>query len=188
MIYIMGILSFITSCFTGKTQKADASGSPASEVWGFTLEGLDGGPEIKLSDYKGKYIVIVNTASECGYTPQYKDLQDFYESYKDSNIVVIGCPCNQFGAQEPGSEAEIKSFCSKNYGVSFPMSAKLDVKGPNQHPLYKWLTTKSMNGSGDFEVKWNFSKFVINPEGKLTWFFPSGVKPGDEEFRKALGL
>lgn len=184
----MGILSFFTSCFVGKTQKIDASKAqePSKAIYDIKMARLDGGDTIRFSDYKGKYIVVVNTASECGYTPQYKDLQDFYSRYKDSNVVVIGCPCNQFGGQEPGSAAEIGEFCQKNYGVTFPMTEKIDVKGDKQHPLYQWLTMKSLNGAGDFEVKWNFNKFVISPEGKLLYYFGSSVKPGDDQFLKAF--
>jgi glutathione peroxidase len=186
----MGILSFITSCFVGKSQKVEivANVDSTHSIYNIQLKSLDGKSDLNLSDYKGKYIVFVNTASECGYTPQYKDLQEFYAKYSDSNVVVIGCPCNQFGGQEPGTPEEIGSFCQKNYGVSFPLSEKLNVKGDNQHPLYKWLTKKSLNGAGDFDVKWNFNKFIINPKGQLVYYFASNVKPSDAEFIKALGL
>lgn len=185
----MGILSLLTSCFVGKNQKATATaGAPSNSIYDISIRSLDDQNEIRLSDYKGKYVVIVNTASECGYTPQYEDLQKFYSEVKDKNIVVLGCPCNQFGGQEPGTAAEIGAFCKKNYGVTFPLTTKIDVKGADAHPLYQWLTQKSKNGAGDFEVKWNFNKFIINPEGRLTYYFGSQTKPGDAEFRKAVGL
>lgn len=186
--YVMGLLSFLTSCFAGKSQKVDQSvaQAPSQSIYDIQVVSLDGTDTFNLSRYKGKYMVIVNTASECGYTPQYKDLQDFYDAKKDSGIVVIGCPCNQFGGQEPGSATEIGSFCQKNYGVTFPLIEKLDVKGAKQHPLYKWLCSKSLNGAGDFEIKWNFNKFVISPEGKLLYYFGSNVKPGDAEFVAAF--
>lgn len=187
--YIMGILSLISSCFVGKSKKADATTSTDStqSFYNISLKTLDGKGTIKMSDYKGKYIVVVNTASACGFTPQYKDLQTFYAKFKDSNIVVLGCPCNQFGGQESGSAAEIGSFCEKNFGVTFPLTEKIDVKGSNQSELYAWLCKKALNGSGDFDVKWNFNKFVINPQGQLAYYFASTVKPTDAEFLKAIG-
>ncbi len=186
----MSILSLFTSCFVGKSKKIDNAQSitPSSSIYDISIKSLDEKTEIKLSDYKGKYIVIVNTASECGYTPQYKDLQDFYLKNKDKNIVVLGCPCNQFGGQEPGTATEIGAFCQKNYGVTFPLTEKIEVKGAGQHALYQWLTQKSKNGAGDFEVKWNFNKFIISPEGKLLNYFGSGTKPDEEVFLKSVGL
>jgi glutathione peroxidase len=183
-LFIMGIVSFLTSCFVGRSRKVEPvrADAPMSSIYDIKLKSLDGKSRIKLSDYKGKYIVIVNTASECGYTYQYGDLQKFYAKYKDSNIVVLGCPCNQFGGQEPGNEVEIEKFCKEKYDVSFPMTEKIEVKGENQHPLYSWLTQKQKNGVGDFEVKWNFNKFVISPEGRLVHYFGSLIKPGDSIF------
>lgn len=188
-IYLMGILSLITSCFVGKSKKAETTTITTStkSIYDLSVNTLDGKGVIKLADYKGKYIVIVNTASACGFTPQYKDLQAFYSKYKDSNIVVLGCPCNQFGGQESGTALEIGSFCEKNYGVTFPLTEKLDVKGSNQNALYAWLTQKSLNGSSDFEVKWNFNKFIISPSGELVYYFASTVKPTDADFLKAIG-
>jgi glutathione peroxidase len=186
----MSLLSLLTSCFVGKSKKVENAQSinPHNSIYDISIKSLDEKSDIHFKDYKGKYIVIVNTASQCGFTPQYKDLQTFQESIKDKNIVLIGCPCNQFGGQEPGTAAEISTFCTKNYGVTFTMTTKIDVKGTNSHPLYQWLTQKSKNGAGDFEVKWNFNKFIVNPEGRLTNYFSSGVKPTDSEFLKAVGL
>jgi glutathione peroxidase len=150
----------------------------AKQIYHISLRTLDGLGIINLSSFKGKKILIVNTASECGYTYQYEGLQKLQDRMKDK-LVVIGCPCNQFGSQEPGDSAEIRSFCNKNYHVTFPLSEKLDVKGPNQHPLYKWLTQKSENGVLNSEVKWNFNKYLISADGKLMAYFPSKVKPED---------
>ena len=124
--------------------------------------------------------MVVNTASECGYTPQYAQLQELYEVYKDSDCVVIGFPCNDFGGQEPGSEGEIAEFCRKNYGVTFPMMGKVHVKGPEQHAVYHWLTNMSQNAVMDNEVKWNFHKFLVDEQGHLVMSLQSGVEPSDQ--------
>jgi glutathione peroxidase len=146
----------------------------------FSAKDIDGNT-IDFSKFKGKKVMVVNTASECGYTPQYKALEEVYKANKNKNFVVIGFPCNQFGGQEPGSEREIKSFCSKNYGVSFLMMSKIDVKGNKQHPLYSWLTKKSENGKLDAEVKWNFQKYLINENGELAEMLPSSESPASEK-------
>ncbi|RMG76950.1 MAG: glutathione peroxidase [Bacteroidetes bacterium] len=143
------------------------------------------GEVIKLEKFKGKKLLIVNTASKCGYTPQYEELEKLYEKYKDQ-LVVLGFPCNQFGGQEPGSEKEIKTFCTKNYGVTFPMFSKIDVKGENQHPLYRWLTEKELNGVESSKVKWNFHKYLIDENGRYIAHFPSSVKPMSEEILRYL--
>jgi glutathione peroxidase len=134
------------------------------------------GKSIQMSDYKGKYVLCVNVASKCGYTYQYEELQQLQDQYKE-NLVVIGFPCNQFLSQEPGTAEEIREFCTKNYGVQFPLSEKLDVKGTKQHPVYQWLTSKQLNGVSDDEVKWNFHKYLISPNGKWLQAFSSKVKP-----------
>jgi len=155
-----------------------------STLYDFKVPGLDGST-IDFSKYKGKKILIVNTASECGYTPQYADLQKLYEAYK-SKLVIVGFPANNFGGQEPGTNTEIKEFCKKNYGVTFPMAGKVSVKGDDIHPLFKWLTTKSENGVMDAEIKWNFTKFLLDEKGKLIAVFPSKVNPNSEEITKYL--
>ena len=132
--------------------------------------------EIKMSDFKGKYILIVNVASYCGYTSQYADMQKLSEQYSDK-LVVIGVPCNQFGGQEPANEQEIKTFCENKFDISFPLTKKVRVKGENQHPLYSWLTEKEQNGLDDFEVTWNFNKFLISDEGELIAYFKSSINP-----------
>ena len=138
------------------------------------------GKSASMSDFKGKYVLCVNVASKCGYTPQYKQLQALYEKYQD-RLVIVGFPCNQFLGQEPGTNEEIVTFCEKNYGVSFPLSDKLDVKGKNQQPVYQWLTNRTLNGVSDGNVKWNFHKFLISPSGEWLGEYASGVDPlGDE--------
>ena len=154
-------------------------------VYDFKVPGLDGNT-IDLAKYKGKKILIVNTASKCGFTPQYTDLEALYEKYKDK-LVIIGFPANNFGQQEPGSNTEIKEFCTKNYGVSFPMADKVDVIGDNTHPLFKYLTEEAKKlGVADPVIKWNFTKFLVDENGKLIAVFPSKVKPMDEQITKYL--
>jgi glutathione peroxidase len=150
----------------------------------FSVKALDGGT-INFADFKGKKILIVNTASECGYTSQYKDLQALYEKY-GSKLVVVGFPANNFGAQEPGTATEIKSFCQKNYGVTFPMADKISVKGDDAAPIYQWLTQKSQNGVLDATIKWNFNKFLLNEKGEIIAKFDSGVGPMSEEIVSKL--
>lgn len=139
------------------------------------------GNEFEFSSLKGKKILIVNTASECGLTPQYKDLEAIYKKYKDLNFVIIGFPANNFGSQEPGSNKEIAKFCEKNYGVTFPMMSKISVKGKDIHEIYQFLTEKSKNGLQDSQVEWNFQKYLINEEGKLVKVLSPRVLPNDAE-------
>lgn len=156
----------------------------ATGLYDFKLTGLDGKP-LNLAQYKGKKILIVNTASACGYTPQYADLEALYEKYKDK-LVVIGFPANNFGEQEKGSNAEIASFCKKNYGVTFPMSEKVSVKGDDIHPFFKYLTDEAAKMGVTDPIKWNFTKFLVDEQGKLVGVFPSKVKPMDAEITKYL--
>ena len=137
-----------------------------------------------LAEYKGKALLIVNVASKCGFTGQYEGLEALYQKYKDDGLVVLGFPCNQFGSQEPGTEAEIKSFCSLTYGVSFPMFSKIDVNGPNQHPLYASLTGETSPFSG--KIKWNFSKFLVSREGKILDRFGSMTGPQSKKIVSAI--
>ncbi len=153
-------------------------------IYSFTVEGLEGG-KINMADFKGKKILIVNTASKCGYTPQYKELETLYKEY-GSKLVVIGFPANNFGSQEPGTNVEIGAFCEKNYGVTFPMAAKVSVKGDDMAPIYQWLTQKSKNGVLDAEIGWNFNKFLIDENGKMVAYFPSKVTPLSEEIVSKL--
>ena len=141
-----------------------------------TLEGAD----FDLSSLKGKKVMVVNVASKCGNTPQYKDLEELYEKYQ-GELVIIGFPANNFGGQEPGSAAEIREFCSKNYGVTFPMMEKISVKGDDMHPLYKWLTSKEENGVMDSNVTWNFQKYLIDENGRLVDMLNPKEKPGSDK-------
>lgn len=144
------------------------------------------GEEYTLDTYKGDVLLIVNTASECGFTPQFEGLQHLFEQYKDQGLMILGFPCNQFGGQEPGSGEEATQNCKINYGVSFPMHEKIDVKGPNQHPLFKYLTD-SQNGFFNEKIKWNFTKFLVDREGNVIKRFSPQKKPEQlEEDIKAL--
>ncbi len=156
----------------------------SNSIYDFTLPSIDG-KEISLSQFKGKKILIVNTASECGYTPQYAELEELYKTHSDK-LEILGFPANNFGGQEPGSNAEIQSFCSKNYGVTFTMFSKISVKGSDQHPLYQWLSSKESNGWCDSKPDWNFAKYLINENGELIKFFPASVGPMSEEVLKSL--
>jgi glutathione peroxidase len=153
-------------------------------LYDIKIDSLQGKP-IELSAFKNKYILFVNVASKCGFTPQYEDLETLSATYKD-NLVVIGVPCNQFGKQEPGSADEIQEFCQVNYGVSFLMTEKIDVKGDDQHPLYTWLTSKEMNGKKSSSVKWNFQKYFLDTEGNLIDYYFSLTKPLSTKITKYL--
>lgn len=155
----------------------------ASDLADIPLKDING-KDTSLKAYQGKAILIVNVASKCGYTPQYKSLEATFQKYKDQGLVVLGFPCNQFGGQEPGTNEEIKSFCSANYGVTFPLFDKLDVKGPTQHPLYAALSGKDSQFPGD--VKWNFGKFLVGRDGKLIKRWDSKATPDGEEITKAI--
>lgn len=156
----------------------------AKSIYDFKVDALEGG-SINFSDFKGKKILIVNTASKCGFTPQYKELEALYQQYKNK-LVIVGFPANNFGEQEPGTNTEIAAFCEKNYGVSFPMAAKISVKGEDMAPIYHWLTEKAQNGVLDAEVKWNFNKFLIDEKGNMVAYFPSKVTPLSEEITSKL--
>lgn len=146
----------------------------------FTVKDITG-KDFPLSQLKGKKVMVVNTASKCGLTPQYEDLEKLYNEYKDQNFVIIGFPANNFMNQEPGTNEEIAEFCQVNYGVSFPMMEKISVKGDDMHPLYQWLTSKEMNGKMDSEVQWNFQKYLINENGELAEVVKPRKKPYSEE-------
>lgn len=165
------------------TNNSNSMSSPTS-LYEITINSLQG-KNIHLSDLKGKFILFVNVASKCGFTPQYKELQELHEKYQDK-LVVIGVPCNQFGKQEPGSSKEIEEFCELNYGVSFLITEKVDVKGSEQHPLYKWLTQKSLNGRKTSSVKWNFQKYLIDSNGELIDYFFSMTSPKSSKITKYL--
>lgn len=151
-----------------------------NSIHDFTVKDIAGN-SFDLSDLKGKKVLVVNTASKCGLTPQYKQLQAIYEMYGGDNFTIIGFPANNFAKQEPGTNSEILEFCEINYGVTFPMMSKISVKGDDIHPLYQWLTQKSKNGVLDSEVKWNFQKYLIDENGKLVKMIAPKVKPDDAE-------
>tara|TARA_B110000261_G_scaffold164526_1_gene214640 strand:- start:1023 stop:1520 length:498 start_codon:yes stop_codon:yes gene_type:complete len=156
----------------------------SSNIYNIELKALSGNT-LQLEKFKGKKILIVNTASNCGFTSQYEDLQNLYKKYGEK-LEIIGMPCNQFLKQEPGTANEIAAFCKKNYGVTFTMLEKADVKGKNQHPLYKWLTKEELNGVRNSNVKWNFHKFLLDEKGKLLADFGSSVNPLSEEIVQYL--
>ncbi|MFM9944363.1 MAG: glutathione peroxidase [Bacteroidia bacterium] len=157
----------------------------ASPIMEQCIAKLNAKGKICLNDYKGKKLLLVNVASECGYTKQYTDLEKLYTTYRDK-LVIIGFPCNQFGGQEPGTEEEIEKFCSSKYMVTFPITSKIAVKDSNQHPIYKWLTTKSLNGVADYQVRWNFNKFMLDENGQLIGYFNSKINPLDSAITNLL--
>lgn len=189
MKYIIPILALATaSCSSNSTTEARVEVAEArisehnqmESFYSFEMTSLDGEP-FNFELLKGKRVLVVNTASECGYTPQYAQLQELYEEYGGDHFTIIGFPANNFGAQEPGSDEQIATFCQKNYGVSFPMMSKSSVVGDDMNPVYQWLTNQSANGVSDGEVKWNFHKFLVDENGKWVAEYPSGVSPLDEK-------
>jgi len=151
-----------------------------SSFYSYTVEDINGEP-FALEQLKGKKVMVVNVASKCGYTKQYKQLQQIYTEYGGDDFVIIGFPANNFFQQEPGTNEEIKTFCSVNYGVTFPMMSKIEVKGKDQADIYEWLTTKELNGFEDSKVKWNFQKYLISADGQLEKIIKPGTKPDEEE-------
>lgn len=176
--FTLVILSFVVpSTSTNLKMKAET-------IYQFKVPALDGST-IDFSTFKGKYILVVNTASKCGYTPQYADLEKLYKEH-GNKLVIVGFPANNFGGQEPGSNSDIKEFCTKNYGVTFPMAEKVSVKGDDIAPIYKWLTNKKENGVLDADIKWNFTKFLLDENGVLVAKFDSKVKPISDDILKYL--
>jgi glutathione peroxidase len=186
-ILLLSAGAFLQSC---KNQKNDISQTKTSEkkmnktIFDYKVESLEG-KEINFADFKGKKILIVNTASECGFTPQYADLEELSKKYAN-NLVVVGFPANNFGGQEPGSNAEIGSFCEKNFGVTFPMAAKVSVKGNDIAPIFQFLTVKDLNGVKNTAILWNFTKFLVDENGNLIDSFISTTKPTSESITKYL--
>ena len=174
---ILFILMAFFGLFSSQAQQAKS-------IHSFKVKALDG-KTIDFSKFKGKKILIVNTASECGFTPQYEGLQKLYETYKDQ-LVIVGFPANNFGGQEPGSNQEIGAFCEKNFGVTFPMAAKVSVKGEDTAPIFKFLTEKDLNGVKNTTILWNFTKFLIDEDGNLIDSFISTTKPTSESITKYL--
>ncbi|WP_282043251.1 glutathione peroxidase [Winogradskyella flava] len=169
---------------TLSTTDKDVVRKASQPIYDIEINSLQGKP-IDLSEFKGKKILFVNVASKCGFTSQYRELQELHASYKDK-LVIIGLPCNQFGKQEPGSSDEIQEFCEVNYGVSFLITEKIDVKGHNQHPLFQWLTTKAINGKQNSTVKWNFQKYLVDKNGEFLDYFYSITKPTNSRITKYL--
>jgi glutathione peroxidase len=169
---LVGVLALMSAALFG-----------ASSVYEFTLNSIDGKP-LPLADFKGKVVMIVNVASKCGYTPQYEGLEAMYEKYKDQGLVVAGFPANNFMAQEPGTNEEIKTFCSRTYNVKFPMYSKISVKGEDKAPLYQFLTDPAAKTGG--EIKWNFTKFLVDRNGNIIARFEPAVKPDSPEVTAAI--
>ena len=171
LVLIMGLFSMFT--------KAQDVVEPVESIYDLSIKSIDG-EDINLSAYKGKKLLLVNVASKCGFTKQYKDLQALHEKH-GKDVVIIGFPCNQFGGQEPGSHEEIKAFCEKNYGVEFLITEKVDVKGGDQHAIFSWLTSKAKNGQSDNSIKWNFHKFLVDEQGRLISMYGSMTNPLDDK-------
>lgn len=188
MKLLIPLITFLSACFgthTIKSKPLDQTTTMATKsLYDFKMKSIDG-ELIDFSKYKEKKVLIVNTASECGYTPQYKDLEELNKKYGDK-VVILGFPANNFGGQEPGSNKEISSFCQKNYGVTFQLFEKVDVEGDNACDLYKWLSTKELNGWNSQQPKWNFNKYLIDENGQLVKYFASSVKPMSEEILAAI--
>ena len=181
---LLSVGAFLQSCTQQKKEISQDKTQQMKTIYDYKVESLDG-KEINFADFKGKKILIVNTASECGFTPQYADLETLSKDYKDK-LVVVGFPANNFGGQEPGSNAEIGAFCQKNYGVTFPMAAKVSVKGDDTAPIFKYLTEKDLNGVKNTTILWNFTKFLLDENGKLIDSFISTTKPTSESITKYL--
>jgi len=169
----------------GGSPAGDKGGQKVSPALNFKMAGIDG-KEIDLSKYQGKVVLIVNVASQCGYTPQYKTLQALYKKHADDGLVVLGVPSNEFGKQEPGTDAQIVEFCSQTYGVTFPMTSKTKVNGKDACDLYKFLTAKETNAKFAGKIGWNFEKFLIGRNGEVIARFPSKVDPESAPFQKAI--
>ncbi|MBL8888844.1 MAG: glutathione peroxidase [Planctomycetaceae bacterium] len=180
-LFLVGAVGAQSSC----AQDESDSAKDEKSIYDFKVKTITG-EEVSLEDYKGKTILIVNVASKCGYTRQYSEMQAAYEKYKDRDFVVLGFPCNQFGGQEPGTEAEIMQFCKDNYGVSFPMFAKLDVKGAEADPLFKYLSGLETTPKAAGDISWNFEKFLINAEGEVVGRYKSAVSPTGKEMQEQL--
>ncbi|WP_234111337.1 MULTISPECIES: glutathione peroxidase [Chryseobacterium] len=183
-IFLLSIGAFLQNCSNQKKEISLEKNQKMKTIYDYQVESLDG-KQINFADFKGKKILIVNTASECGFTPQYADLEKVYSEYKNK-LVVVGFPANNFGGQEPGTNAEIGAFCQKNYGVTFPMAAKVSVKGDDTAPIFKYLTEKQLNGVKNTTILWNFTKFLLDENGKLIDSFISTTKPTDQAITKYL--
>ena len=175
MIKTINIILVLLITLLSVEYSSDLKKNAKMPIYEIKIKDIEG-KKIDLSEYKGKYVLFGNVASNCGFTRQYKDLQSLYDKFNDE-LVVVGVPCNQFGAQEPGSEEQISIFCSEKYNVTFPMTEKISVRGSNQHPLYNWLTSKELNGRKESSVKWNFQKYLVDKDGNLIDYWYSLTSP-----------
>ncbi len=182
---LLAVSCFDTSKVASRPAEAGTTPKSKTSFFDFTVNSLDGAP-VRLEQFRGKKIIVLNVASKCGYTPQYADWEKFYSEHSDK-VVVLGFPCNDFMGQEPGSAEEIANFCESNYHITFPLFEKVHVKGDEKAPLYRWLTDPAQNGWNSQEPTWNFSKYLLNEKGELTHFFASKVKPDSPEFLAAYG-
>jgi glutathione peroxidase len=187
LIIMIGLLLFFGFQAAQAQKQMKTGEKQMPSIYDFTVNDIDGNP-VKLEQYEGKAILIVNVASNCGNTPQYKGLQELYSKYADKGLVILGFPANNFGGQEPGTNEQIKEFCTTNYSVTFPMFSKISVKGEDIHPLYKYLTSEETDPAFAGDITWNFNKFLINPSGKIVARFDSKDKPESEKVVKAIQL
>ena len=186
ILAVLGVAAGVFVVFNNQSDSDETSVvAAAKSIYEFKMKDIDGN-DVKLKKYKGDVLLVVNTASECGYTPQYEGLQAIFDKYKGRGFNVLGFPANNFGGQEPGTEKEIKEFCTLKYKVTFPMFAKISVKGEDQHPLYSYLTSKATNPQFAGDIKWNFNKFLIGRDGKILARFESKDKPESETVTKAI--
>jgi glutathione peroxidase len=186
IVLLAAAFAFLNQAFVSSESKLTTTETVLAKgsIYDFKLKTLEG-QEIDLSKFKGKKMLLVNVASKCGFTPQYTDLQKLHEQY-GNKVVIIGFPANNFGGQEPGSSSEIQSFCKKNYGVTFQMMEKISVKGGDMHPLYKWLSSKDLNGVNNEAPSWNFCKYLVDEKGNVIKFFPSNVDPLSKDITSLL--
>lgn len=184
-VLAMGFIFLIAIAAAAMPFKDKQKGKEMNSIYDFTMKDIDGN-DVKLEQFKGKAILIVNVASKCGFTSQYEGLQKIYSQYNDQGFVILGFPANNFLGQEPGTNEEIKQFCSLNYNVTFPMFSKISVKGKNIAPLYKFLTSKETNPEFSGDISWNFNKFLIDRDGKIVARFGSRTKPESEEMIQAI--
>jgi len=183
---LMGLTCIAMALWSWPSKAAEKPAvKAATSIYDFTLKDIDG-KEVSLGSYTGKVVMLVNVASRCGFTPQYEGLEKLYQTYKERGFVILGFPANNFLGQEPGTDAEIKSFCALKYNVTFPLFSKISVKGGDKHPLYKYLTEKQTNAEFAGEISWNFNKFLVGRDGKIVQRFGSRTKPEDKVVTQAL--
>jgi glutathione peroxidase len=181
----LAVIAGFLTVFGLATPQARAQDAPKQTAYDFEFTAIDGDP-LPLSAYKNKVLLVVNTASRCGFTPQYEGLQKLYDTYKDMGLVVIGIPANDFGGQEPGSNKEIKEFCTMNFAINFPMAEKVAVTGTDAHPFYKWAGAQGKGGLLTAKPRWNFHKYLVGPDGTLMGLYASLTKPDSAELIKAI--